>query len=366
MRVPFVDLNAQYAAHKEEFDRALAAVIAKSAFVGGEFVRRFEQQFAEAYGVRHCISCGNGTDAIYIVLRMLGIGPGDEVITTAASWISTSETISQTGATPVFVDVDEYYQLDAAQLEARITPRTRAVIPVHLYGQAAALDAIAEVCRRHNLMLIEDCAQAHFAQWQGRRVGTVGIAGTFSFYPGKNLGAWGDAGCILTNDDDLARRCRMFANHGALVKHQHEMEGLNSRLDGLQAALLTAKLAHIDEWTKKRQQIAAAYDELLAGVGDLVLPAVRPGATHVYHLYVVRTARRDELKKYLAERGIETGIHYPTALPLLPAYRRLGMTADDIPRAAANQNQILSLPIYPEMPREMLEHVAESVRKFFG
>ena len=366
MRVPFVDLSAQYQAHRAEFDAALAAVIQSNAFIGGEPVREFERRFAEAYGVRHCVACGNGTDAIYIVLRMLGIGAGDEVITTAASWISTSETISQAGATPVFVDVDDHYLIDVDELETAITARTRAVIPVHLYGQAAPMERIAALCTAHGLRLIEDCAQAHFAEWGGQHVGTFGDAGTFSFYPGKNLGAWGDAGAIVTNDDELARKSRMYANHGALVKHVHEMEGINSRMDGLQAALLTTKLRFIGSWTAARQRVAAQYDRLLAGVGDLEVPIVRRGATHVYHLYVVRTTYRDELKAFLAERGIETAIHYPTALPLLPAYKHLGMFPESIPRAAENQRRVLSLPIYPEMSGDIVEYVAESVRTFYA
>ena len=366
MRVPFVDLTAQYESHRAEFDGALAGVIHSNAFIGGRPVAEFERSFAAAYGVRHCVACGNGTDAIYIVLRMLGIGAGDEVITTAASWISTSETISQAGATPVFVDVDEHYLIDVDRLEKAITPRTRAVIPVHLYGQAAPMDRIAAVCADHGLRLIEDCAQAHFAEWQGRRVGTIGDAGTFSFYPGKNLGAWGDAGAIVTNDDELARKSRMYANHGALVKHQHEMEGINSRMDGLQAALLTAKLAHIGTWTAARRRVAARYDRLLAGVGDLEVPTIRPGATHVYHLYVVATEQRDELRSFLTERGIETAIHYPTALPLLPAYKHHGIAPAAIPRASRNQRRILSLPIYPELTDEMIEYVAGSTRAFFA
>jgi dTDP-4-amino-4,6-dideoxygalactose transaminase len=365
MRVPFVDLSAQYQAHRADFDGAVAAVIQANAFIGGKPVQEFERAFADAYGVRHCVACGNGTDAIYIVLRMLGVGPGDEVITSAASWISTSETISQAGATPVFVDVDEHFLIDVDLLEKAITPRTRAVIPVHLYGQAAQMERIAALCRTNNLRLIEDCAQAHFAQWAGRRVGTFGDAGTFSFYPGKNLGAWGDAGAIVTNDDELARLSRMYSNHGALVKHQHEMEGINSRMDGLQAALLTAKLRFINSWTSARQRVAAQYDRLLAGVGDLEVPTVRAGATHVYHLYVVRTAHRDELRAFLTEQGIETAIHYPTALPLLPAYKRLGVPPGSIPRAAGNQHRILSLPIYPELRSDMIEFVVESIRAFF-
>jgi dTDP-4-amino-4,6-dideoxygalactose transaminase len=296
---------------------------------------------------------------------MLGVGVGDEVITSASSWISTSETISQAGATPVFVDVDQHYLIDVDELERAITPRTRAVIPVHLYGQAAQMSRIVEICKSHGLLLIEDCAQAHFAEWSGRRVGTFGDAATFSFYPGKNLGAWGDAGAIITSDDELARKCRMYANHGALVKHQHEMEGINSRMDGLQAALLCAKLRHIDVWTQARQSIAAHYNRLLAGVGDLRLPTIRDGASHVYHLYVVNSARRDELKSWLSARGVETAVHYPTALPLLPAYRHLGIAPASIPRAAQNQRQILSLPIYAEITLEMIEFVASSIKEFF-
>jgi dTDP-4-amino-4,6-dideoxygalactose transaminase len=366
MRVPFADLTAQYQAHKQEFDAAIADVIARNAYIGGGYVRNFERAYAEKYGVGHCVSCANGTDAIYIVLRMLGIGAGDEVITTAASWISTSETISQAGAIPVFADVDDFYLLDVEQIEKRITPRTRAIIVVHLYGQAAQMDRLESLCRERGLKLIEDCAQAHFAEWQGRRVGTIGDAATFSFYPGKNLGAWGDAGAIVTNDEELARKCRMYANHGALTKHHHEMEGINSRMDGLQAALLSAKLKHIDSWTAERRRVAARYEALLHGVGDLELPRTRKGATHVYHLYVIKTQHRDSLKSFLTEKGVETAIHYPTALPLLPAYRRLGVGADSVPRAAENQAKILSLPIYPELSDAMIGYVSGCVREFFG
>jgi dTDP-4-amino-4,6-dideoxygalactose transaminase len=341
-------------------------VIEQTAFIGGPFARDFERDFGHAYGVRHCVACGNGTDALYVTLKMLGVGPGDEVITTSASWISTSETITQVGARPVFVDVDEFYHLDLAQVERSITTRSRAIVPVHLYGQAVPMGPLQQLCREHGLLLVEDCAQAHFAEWQGQRVGTFGDAGTFSFYPGKNLGAWGDAGAIITNDPDLANRCRMYANHGALIKHQHEIEGINSRLDGLQAALLSAKLPYIHEWTAQRRRVAGLYDRMLDGVGDLELPQVRKGATHVYHLYVIQTAERDALKEHLAGRGIETAIHYPTALPLLPAYRYLEGNANDFPRAARNQGRILSLPIYPEMSDAMIDYVAAAIRGFFG
>jgi dTDP-4-amino-4,6-dideoxygalactose transaminase len=365
MQVPFVDLKAQYLAHKDEFDDALAEVIAETAFVGGKFVKEFEQKYAEAYGVEHCISCANGTDAIYIALRMLGIGPGDEVITTAATWISTSETIGQTGATPVFVDSDDYFLIDPEKIEAVVSDRTKAIIPVHLYGQAANMTEIGEIAVRHGLKIIEDCAQAHLAEWDGRRVGTFGDAATFSFYPGKNLGAWGDAGAIVTNDEAIATRCRRYANHGALVKHQHQIEGINSRLDGLQAALLTAKLPHLPSWTEARQAVAREYDERLAGVGDLGLPRIQDNATHVYHLYVVRTARRDALREFLGSKGVQTGIHYPTAVPLLEAYEHLGHKPEDFPVASRNQGEILSLPIYPELSLEAIEYTVACIRKFF-
>ena len=327
MRIPFVDLRAQYLAYRAEFDAALQQVIDGTAFIGGRFVQEFERAFAAACGVRYCVSVANGTDAIYVVLRMLGIGPGAEVITTAASWISTSEAIGQTGATPVFVDVDEYFNIDVTQVRRRIWPRTRALLPVHLYGQAAQVEVMAELAREHGLHLVEDCAQAHLAERGGQRVATFGIAGTFSFYPGKNLGAYGDGGAIVTNDEAFAQRCRMYANHGALVKHDHQMEGINSRLDGMQASLLTAKLRHLEAWTAARRQVAQWYDAALADISTVGRPRVRPGSTHVYHLYVIRTTDRDGLKAYLATQGIETAIHYPVALPLMPAHRQLALTA---------------------------------------
>jgi dTDP-4-amino-4,6-dideoxygalactose transaminase len=365
VKVPLVDLYAQYEAHAEEFDGAFREVIKKTAFIGGEFVLAFENAFAAAYGVKHCIPVANGTDAIYIVLKMLGIGSGDEIITTATSWISTSETISQTGATPVFVDVDEYYNIDVAKVRSRINGRTRAILPVHLYGQAAQVDALAEIAAKNDLFLIEDCAQAHFAERHGRNVGTFGIAGTFSFYPGKNLGAYGDAGAIITNNDELAQRCKMFANHGSLVKHRHVMEGINSRLDGLQAALLTQKLKYIGEWTAARQRVARWYDAELRDLSQVVVPAIRPGSTHVYHLYVIKCEARDDLKSWLGNLGIETAIHYPSALPFLPAYERFNLTEQDFPVASVNQRSILSLPIYPEIAKETINYVANGLRDFY-
>lgn len=366
MQIPFVDLKAQYHAIKPAIDNAIASVIEETAFIGGKYVKKFEAEFAALYGVKHVIACGNGTDSLYILMRMMGIGAGDEVITAANSWISSSETISQTGATPVFLDVDPvYYSMNEAQLEAAITPRTKAVIAVHLQGQMAAIDTIKAICDKHRLRLIEDCAQSHFSTLNGVRAGLTGDAGSFSFYPGKNLGAYGDAGCIITNDDALAEKCRMFANHGALKKPFHKMEGINSRLDGLQASILSAKLPYILEWTAKRQQVAAWYNQQLAGIKELVLPVVRPNSEHSYHLYVVRAQRRDALMQHLKELGIETVIHYPVALPNLEAYKYLNLAPCQYPIATGLQPEILSLPVYPEMTEEAVRFVASSIRTFY-
>ena len=362
MKVPFADLKAQYRAHQSEIDAAMRAVIEETAFIGGRFVRDFEKAFAREIGAEHCIGCGNGTDAIFIVLKMLGIGAGDEVITAAISWIATSETISLTGAEPVFVDVDPSGCIDVDLIEAAITPRTRCIIPVHLYGQPARMSKVREIAERHKLIVIEDCAQAHLAESNGKQVGTLGRAATFSFYPGKNLGAYGDAGAIVTSDAELAAACRRFANHGSLTKHEHLFEGINSRLDGMQAALLGVKLPHLREWTRRRREIAAKYDRLLTGVAHARPLPRNADATHVFHVYVIETAQRTQLQAKLNAAGIETGIHYPRALPFLPAYRRLNKTEADFPCAARLQSQILSLPMFPEMTDAMIEYVCDTIR----
>ena len=362
-KIPFVDLQAQYQALKPEMDAALAQVIAETAFIRGRFVSAFEEEYAKAYGVKHCISCADGTSAIYIVLKQLGIGLGDEVITTANSWIASSETVTQTGARVVFVDVEEdFYNLDANKIEASITPRTKAIIAVHLLGQPAQIDKLKAICDAHKIHLIEDCAQAHFAELNGQRVGTFGIAATFSFYPGKNLGAYGDAGAIVTNDDALADKCRSFARHGASLKdkHDHVMEGINSRMDGLQAAVLSVKLPHLAEWTRKRNEVAARYNALLKDAPNvLALPQVRPNATHVYHVYCVRVKDRDATNARLNAAGIGTSLHYPIPLPFLKAYRYLEHEPADFPLAWRNHTEILSLPIYPEMTEAQQQRVAE-------
>ncbi len=364
--VPFVDLKAQYYSIQNEIDDAIRNVVTETAFIGGKYVKSFEQAFAETYGVEHVVSCANGTDSLYIIMKMLGIGTGDEVITVANSWISSSETISQTGAKPVFVDIDPvYYSMDEQLLETAITTHTKAVIAVHLQGQMCVIDQIKQLCDKHGLFLIEDCAQSHLSEYKAVRAGLTGIAASFSFYPGKNLGAYGDAGCIITNDTILAEKCRMYANHGALVKHQHQMEGINSRLDGLQAAILQAKIPYLQAWTEKRIAVAAWYEQALKEVADIITPAIRPGSRHSFHLYVIRAKRRDELFRYLKENNVECAIHYPTILPLLPAYAYLGYKAADFPQAYACQQEIISLPVYPELTQEQVHYIADLISLFY-
>jgi dTDP-4-amino-4,6-dideoxygalactose transaminase len=367
MKVPFVDLKAQYFSIQENIDLAIREIISNTAFIGGKPVSDFEESFAALYGVDHCISVGNGTDSLYIIMKMLGIGQGDEVITVANSWISSSETISQTGAKPVFVDIDpDYYSLNEQLLEAAITSKTKAIMPVHLHGQAVNMDEVMRIADKYKLPVIEDCAQSHFSEFKGKRVGTFGIAGSFSFYPGKNLGAYGDAGAIITNYGALAEKCKMYARHGALKKHEHQIEGINSRLDGLQAAILSAKLPHILDWTAARIRCAATYEQLLSDVAEIVTPKRRPNTMHTFHLYVIRAKNRDVLASYLKERDIETAIHYPAALPNLKAYAYLGHDADDFPVATDYQSQILSLPIYPELTYAQMEYVAECIKSFYS
>lgn len=365
MNVPFNDLYAQYLGLKPEIDEAIARVIAESAFIRGAEVERFEQSFREAIGVDHCISCANGTDALYIAMVGLGVNPGDEVITTAHSWISTSETISQAGGVPVFVDTEEDgFCIDVEKIEAKITSRTVGIIPVHLYGHPAQMDRIMEIAQRRGLWVIEDCAQAHLAKQHGRMIGSFGDAATFSFYPGKNLGAMGDAGCLVTNRADLARHAELFARHGG--KGVHEIEGINSRLDGLQAAVLNVKLPHLAAWTEARRELAHRYSEALCEVSGLVVPSERTGSEHVYHLYSVLTEQRDSLRAALNAAGIGTVVNYPIPLPLLPAYRRLGHTSADFPVAVTQTSRVLCLPIFPEMGEARLDQVVAAVKSHFG
>ncbi|HOX25381.1 MAG TPA: DegT/DnrJ/EryC1/StrS family aminotransferase [Candidatus Krumholzibacteria bacterium] len=361
MRVAFVDLKAQYASIKPEIDQALAEVIADCAFIGGKYAARFEQEFAAYLGREHCVGVANGTDALYTAMKGLGLGPGDEVITAANTFIATAEGITATGAEVVFVDNDPlYYNLDPAGIEAAITPRTRAIVPVHLYGQPCAMDRILEIAAAHDLIVIEDAAQAHGALWRGKRAGTFGRCACFSFYPGKNLGAYGDAGGVVTDDSALAEFIRSFANHGRHDTLVHSREGVNSRLDGFQAAVLSVKLRHLEAWTAARIAAAARYTEALAGV--CVPPAVHPEARHVFHLYVIRVANRDAVRKHLQAAGVPTGIHYQKALPYLAAFERLGHAPADFPHAFRFQDEILSLPMHGDLTADQIDFVADTVR----
>jgi dTDP-4-amino-4,6-dideoxygalactose transaminase len=367
MNIPFLDLKAQYIDSKPAIDKAIADVISETAFIKGKYVERFENEFAITYGVKNCISVANGTDALYIIMKMLGVGSGDEVITVANTWISTSETISQAGAKPVFVDTEpELYCIDVSKIEEKITAKTKAIIAVHLYGQAADINSIKAICDKHKLFLIEDCAQSHFSEYESKKVGTFGVAASFSFYPGKNLGAYGDAGAIISNDDELARKMRMYANHGSLVKHAHEIEGINSRMDGLQAAILSVKLPNIQKWNEKRLENANCYTKLLQDVEEVVCPAVRPNSKHTFHVYVLRVQRRAELQAFLKENGIETQIHYPVPLPFVKAYSYLQHKPLDFPVAFSYQSQILSLPMYPELKQEEIEYIASKIKAFYA
>lgn len=366
MKVPFVDLKTQYLNYKDEIDRAIQNVIDATAFVRGPFVQKFENDFARFYGAKNCISTANGTDSLYIAMRMFGIGAGDEVITTASTWISTSETITQTGATPVFVDIDEYYTIDTNKIEEKITEKTRAIIPVHLYGQMCDMPAIMALAEKYNLKVIEDCAQSHISELRGIRAGLWGDCGSFSFYPGKNLGAYGDAGCLITNSDDLATDCHRYSNHGALVKHIHDVEGINSRMDGIQAAVLSVKVKYLQAWTDARIKAANLYRKLLSGIEEVHLPPVRPESTHTYHVFGILIEQRDELQQFLRDKEVFTQIHYPTAIPYMPAYRRFGATKADYPEAYKVQKTELSLPIYPEITEEQIEYTCDMIRSFFS
>lgn len=363
-RVPFADLHAQYQSIRSEIDAALAAVIRASAFIRGPFVEAFEREFAQACGLKHAVSCANGTDALYIALRSLDLKAGDEVIVPAHSWISTSASVTQAGGKVVFCDTEPAtFTIDPQRIADLISPRTVGIIPVHLFGQSADMAPIMALAARHRLWVLEDCAQAHLARYHGHQVGTFGAVASFSFYPGKNLGAMGDAGALLTNDGALAERMAMFARHGGLTKGEHRVEGINSRMDGVQAAVLSVKLRHLNDWTLKRRELASAYRRLLAGAAA-VLPEEAAGREHVYHLFVIQHERRDELRRHLAAKGIQTVINYPVALPFLAAYGHLRHAPESFPVAFAHQSRILSLPLFPEMTAQQQAAVADEVRAF--
>ncbi len=365
MKVPFVDLYKQYLGLKSEIDTAIADVITNTSFIRGPYVDRFEKLWAEELGISHCISCANGTDAIYISMKALGIKPGDEVITTAHSWISTTETITQAGGKVVFCDTEIVtFNIDPALIESKITPKTVGIIPVHLYGQPCDMESIMAIAKKNGLWVIEDCAQAHLSKFKNQLVGTFGDMATFSFYPGKNLGAYGDAGGLVTNNSELADWAATYARHGG--KGEHVMEGINSRMDGIQGAVLSVKLPHLSNWSDARRRIAKQYSQALAGIGDIVTPLTADEREHVFHLYVIRTDRRDELKQYLKDNEIPTVLNYPKALPFYPAYSYLNHTPEDFPVAYENQSRILSLPIFPEMEEGQVNYVTDTIKAFFS
>jgi len=367
VQIPFVNLRLQYQSIQSEIDLAIQKVFEKAQFIGGAAVTKFESEFSRLHENQHCISTGNGTDALFIILNSLNLQPGDEVITPSFSCIPSSETISLAGGVPVFCDVDpQYYTLDPTEVLKKITSKTKAVVAVHLFGQAAPVVELKKICDEHSLQLIEDCAQGHLTAEYGRHSGTVGLASAFSFYPTKNLGAYGDAGCILTRDNLLAEKMRRFANHGALFKDDHLIEGTNSRMDTLQAAILSVKLKHLNRWTARRKEIAVLYKSLLANVDHLILPKERKNSTHTFHIFCIQTPFRDSLKKFMKERGVETLIHYPKGLPFTDSYSFLRHSANEFPVTAKLQQQVLSLPIFPELKNDEVEYIAQNIRQYFS
>lgn len=357
LEIPLTDLKAQYATIRPEVDEAIAGVLVETSFILGPQVASFEEAFARFCGVKHCIGVANGTDALHLIFRGLGIGPGDEVILPAFTFIATALGVTLAGATPVLVDVRRDDGLiDPEKIEAAVTPRTRAILPVHLYGRCADMDRIAEVARKHQLRIVEDAAQAHGATYRGRPAGSLGQAAGFSFYPGKNLGAYGDGGAITTDDDRLADHLRLLRNWGSRKKYHHEEPGLNSRLDSLQAAVLEVKLRHLPQWNEARREHAAAYSRLLDSVQPFARPIDRPGNKPVYHLYVIRCRDRDARLQKLHEHRIHAGIHYPFPVHRLRAYEFLSSTP--FPEADSWAQDCLSLPLYPEMTQDMIARVA--------
>ena len=361
--VPFVDLKAQYYSIKSEIDAAIAGVLESTQFVLGNEVARFEEEFAVYCGGDHGVAVNSGTSALHLALLAAGIGPGDEVITVPFTFVATVAAIGYTGARPVFVDVDPHtYTMDVSRVEAAITPRTKAILPVHLYGQSVDLDPLMEVAKRHNLVLIEDAAQAHGAEYKGRRVGGIGDLGCFSFYPGKNLGAYGEGGMVVTNNPEYTRHIRMLRDWGAERKYEHVLKGYNYRMEGIQGAILRVKLCHLEKWTELRRAHASQYDRLLADT-CVTVPTAMPWARHVYHVYAVRVRNRDTVQRFLQTRGVHTGIHYPIPVHLLPAHADLGYHAGDFPCSERVAAEELSLPMFPELEERHIEEVALGIRE---
>lgn len=364
MQVPFVDLGAQYKSIEDEVNKVMMDVLQRTDFILGKDVSLLEEEFAAYCGVKYAVGVDSGTSALEMALRAYDIGPGDEVITAANTFIATALAISYTGAKVVLVDIDpDTFALDPNKLEAAITERTRAIMPVHLYGHPADMDAIMEIAKRHNLVVIEDAAQAHGAYYKGRRAGSLGHAAAFSFYPGKNMGAYGDGGMVVTDSEEVYQRLLMLRNYGQSRKYHHEMRGFNRRLDTIQAAVLRVKLKYIDQWNESRRNHASRYGELLADV-PVIAPEPSDQVEPVWHLYVIRSEERDVLREYLSERGITAIMHYPVPVHLQPAYSDLGYSEGDFPITEKYAQEILSLPMYPELPEDALEYVVETIKTY--
>jgi dTDP-4-amino-4,6-dideoxygalactose transaminase len=364
MNVPFVDLKQQYLSIKDEVLPAVAKVFESTQFALGKEVAAFEEEFAAFCGVRHAVGVNSGTSALHLALLAAGVGPGDEVITVPFTFVATVAAIEYTGATPVFVDIDPVtYTMDPAEIEAAMTPRTRAILPVHLYGHPADMDPILEIARRHGLTVIEDAAQAHGAEYKGRRCGSIGDLACFSFYPGKNLGAYGEGGLVTTNQPEFARKIRMLRDWGAEKKYQHVLKGFNYRMEGVQGAILRIKLRHLEAWTEARRAHAAAYTDILTETG-LVLPTEIAGNRHVYHVYAVLTSQRQEFMESLSAQGVQTGIHYPIPVHLLPAYADLNYSAGEFPVSERVAEQEVSLPMFPELSAPQIETVMQAAMEF--
>ena len=367
INVPFLDLRRQIETLSTEIMSRIADIIKSGRFVSGKYVGEFEKAFAGYLGVKHCVSVSSGTAALQLALMAHGIGPGDEVLVPANTFIATAEAVSLVGATPVFVDIDKKtYTLNCDKLEEAITMHTKAVIPVHLYGQCADMDCIKEIAQKNGLIVIEDASQAHGAEYKGRKAGSMGDAAAFSFYPGKNLGSFGEGGAVVTNNDRIAEKVRMLSDHGSRVKYRHELVGGNFRMSEIQGAVLLVKLGRLDEWNKRRRNNAQRYDELLGEVKEVITPYEAEHNKHIYHLYVIRSEKRDGLQEFLRAKGVGTLIHYPIPLHLQEAYAPLNIEEGSLPASEEVQREVLSLPMFPELREEEIVYVSEKIREYFG
>jgi dTDP-4-amino-4,6-dideoxygalactose transaminase len=366
MKVPFLNLKIQNDVAKEEIEKDIKSVIETCAFAGGPFVEKFEDDFAKYCNTKYALGVGNGTDALWVILIALGIGKGDEVITTPNSFIATAEAISFSGAKPVFVDVEEkYYSMNYKMLEKAITPRTKAIIPVQIFGQICDMDPILEIAKKHKLYVIEDACQAHGAEYKGKRAGSIGDAGAFSFYPGKNLGAFGEAGAVVTNNDEIAAKIKMFRDHGQSRKYFHDIVGWNARMDGIQGAVLKAKLKHLDKWNEERSKIAKIYREKLSDIKEIILPNENNLGKHIYHIYAIRVKNRDNFMNFMKDNDIGCAIHYPVPIHLQNAYKDLGLKKGTFPVAEQIAEEFVSLPMFPGLTNQEIDFTVDKIRDYF-